>query len=303
LKTARSTATMRKSCSMSDEETKTGSSREDTQSGATAGKARWFRISLRTLLVAFTCVAIAIGCFAQYAQQRKAAFAAIRKAGGTVLVYPTDPPSWMRWFGMELVGSANQVDLRKGNVDNDLMTHIGRLTELRRLDLSDANIDDEGLRRIAHLPVYELWLQGTHISDRSAETLSKMKTLEFLQLNATTVSDGFLEHLESLPKLENLGLRGAKVTSEGMKYLSRHPRLKKVDVYSTAVGDTGVKYLAQCQLLTDVGLSMTTITDQAFVSLGMLPKLEHVDVTANRPTTAEASKNFANSHPGCNVER
>ena len=61
-----------------------------------ASKKRRFRISLRTLLVAFTCVAILIGWFAHYAQQRKAAFAAIRKAGGTILVHPTDAPPWVR---------------------------------------------------------------------------------------------------------------------------------------------------------------------------------------------------------------
>src|SRR6478752_4503020 len=264
-----------------------------TTMGTANGQKGWFRISLRTLLVAFTCVAILIGWFAHYAHQRKAAFAAIRKAGGTILVHPTDAPPWVRSLGiMELMGSVNQVDLRKGKVDDDLMTHVGRLTELRRLDLSGADIDDEGLRRIARLPIYELWLQGTHISDRSAETFSKMKQLEFLQLNATTITDGFLEHLESLPKLESLGLRGTKVTSEGMKYLPRHPRLKKVDVYQTAVGDAGAKYLAQCPLLTDVGLSMTAITDEAFLSLGKLPNLEHVDVTANRAISAEVAKIF-----------
>lgn len=271
--------------------------------GVVIGQKRWFRVSLRTLLILFTCVAIAVGLLARYVQQRRAAFAAIRKAGGTILVYPTDAPQWMRWLGMELVGRVKQVDLRKGKVDNDLMTHIGRLTELRRLDLSDANIDDEGLRRIAHLPVYELWLQGTHISDQSAKTLSQMKTLSFLQLNATTVSDQFLEQLESLPRLESLGLRGAQVTSEGMKYLARHPRLKTVDVYQTAVGDAGVTFLAECPLLTDVGLSMTAITDEAFGSLGMLTKLEHVDVTANRALTKEAAANFAKAHPECKVER
>src|SRR5205809_744530 len=110
---------------------------------AAMGQRRWFRASLRTLLVAFTCVAIGVGLLVRYAQQRRAAFAAIRKAGGTILVAPTDAPSWMRGIGIELIGTVNRIDLRKGRVDNDLMAHIGRLGEVRRLDLSNANIDDE----------------------------------------------------------------------------------------------------------------------------------------------------------------
>ena len=266
------------------------------------GKKRWLQISLRTLLLALTCAAIVVAWFAHYARERRTAFAAIRQAGGAIEMGVGEPSRLEAWFGPELFGRLNKVDLRKGKADNALLTHIGVLKELRRLDLSNADIDDEGLRRIAHLPLRELWLQETHITDASAATLSRIRTLDFLALNATTLSDDFLERLESLPALENLGLRGTHVTSAGMTFLSRHPKLKRLDVYSTQVDDAGVRRLVDCQSLTDIGLSMTRITNDVFQYLDMLPNLTEADLTANRPITTEAVLAFEKTHPKCDIE-
>jgi len=211
------------------------------------------------------------------------------------------PSRLEKWFGSSF-GSVYKLDLRKAKSDNALLAQIAVLKELRALDLSYANIDDDGVRRIAHLPLRELWLQGTHITDASAAAISQMKTLDFLQLNATPLTDQFLEHLETLPALDKLGLRGTKVTGAGLRFLSRHPALREVDVYWTSVDDAGVQSLADCQALTFVGLSMTKITNKAFESLEKLPNLTGVDLTANRPITKDAVAEFQKSHPQCKIE-
>jgi hypothetical protein len=268
------------------------------------GKTRWFQYSLRTFLVLVTCVAIAIAWFANYARQRRAALAAIRQAGGNIQMYYREPGSESlleEWFGRELFEPVMKVDLRAGKVDNDLLRQIGVLKELRRLDLSNARIDDDGIRQIAHLPLQELWLQETKITDASAATLSQIKSLNFLQLNATSVSDSFLERLEPLPELENLGLRGTRVTSAGMKYVTRHSKLKDLDVYQTDVDDSGVLSLVDCPSLTSLGLSMTKVTDGVFEHLARLPNLEDADLSAS-PVTTEAVLAFEKAHPKCDIE-
>jgi hypothetical protein len=222
---------------------------------------RRLQISLRLLFLLFTCLSIAVGLFAHYARQRWAAFAAIRQAGGEVQMSVGEPGRLEKWFGAELFGTVTNVNLREGKADNTLLAHIAALKELRRLDLSNADIDDDGLRIIVHLPLRELWLQETKITDASAVTLSQIKSLNFLQLNATSVSDAFLERLSPLPELEDLGLRGTHLTGVGMKYLSRQPKLKNLDVYQTEVDDSGVAHLVACKSLNRLGLSMTKITD------------------------------------------
>jgi len=262
----------------------------------------WIRYSVRSLLALISFSAMAIAGFAHYSRTRHEAFAAVREAGGQIQMGIGEPTRLEKWFGPELFGVVNKIDLRKGSADNELMKHIGRLAELGRIDLSNADIDDDGLRLISHLPLTELWLQETKISDDSAETISEMQTLRFLQLNATSLTDNFLEQLQSLPKLEDLGLRGTKVTSTGMQYLSRHPRLKKLDVYSTDVDDSGVAELAKCNQLTDIGLSSTKITDAVFEHLDKLQNLTDADLSGNRSVTTEAVIAFEKSHPKCDIE-
>jgi hypothetical protein len=263
---------------------------------------RWFRISLRNLLILFTCVAIVTGWFARYVHQRKAALAAVRQAGGAIQMDVGNRTRLEEWFGSAF-GNVSKIDLRNGKADNALLAEIAVLKEIRALDVSGANIDDEGVRQIAHLPLRELWLQGTHITDASAATLSRMKTLDFLQLNATALSDNFLEQLEPLPALGRFGLRGTQVTGAGMKYLSRHPALRELDVYHTKVDDAGVRSLVECRLLTSLGLSMTGITNDVFDTLEKLPTLTNVDLSANRPITNEAVSTFQTAHPQCKIER
>jgi hypothetical protein len=253
-------------------------------------------------LIAFTFVAIAIALVARWAHQRQSAIAAIRKAGGTIVLGARGPSRLESWFGPELFGSVNRIDLRSGKVDNELLAQIGALKEITGLDLSNANIDDAGLVQIADLPLRKLWLQATHITDASAAIISRMKTLDFLQLNATHLSDHFVEQLDALPRLANLGLRGTRVTGAGMKFLVRHPSLRVLDVYQAAVDDAGVAALVDCHELTRLGLSMTKVSDNVFGSLDKLPKLEAVDLTANRAITKDQVLGFNKTHPRCEVE-
>ncbi len=264
-------------------------------------KRNWLRISLRGFLVVFTCAVIGFAWCAHYANKRWAAFSAIRQAGGKIQMGMGEPSRLERWFGSELFGTVNKVDLRKGKVDNDLVPHIAALRELGRLDLSNAAIDDDGVRQLVHLQLSELWLQGTNIIDASAASISQIKSLDFLALNATSLSDSFLKQLDPLPNLESLGLRGTEVTGVGMQFLSRHPRLRELDVYSTKVDDAGVEHLLECRSLAEIGLSSTNVTDTVFEHLGKMPNLTTADLNAS-PVTTESVLAFEKSHPKCDIE-
>lgn len=267
-----------------------------------ANKRSWLRISLRAFLLILTAAAVGIAIFANYANRRNAALAAIREAGGEVRFGIGTPSKLEEWFGEDLFGTVNKIDMREGQADNELMVKIGQIKEVGRLDLSSADIDDEGLKSIAHLPLSELWLQDTKITDASAATLSGMPTLRFLALNATSLSDQFLADLQPLPRLDDLGLRGTEVTGAGMKHLSRHAKLRKFDVYRTEVDDQGVSDLVGCQSLNRLGLSMTKVTDQVFEHLAKMPNLQDVDLSANRPVTTKAVLEFEKAYPKCDIE-
>jgi len=271
-----------------------------------SGKHRWLRISLRSLLVATLIIAVGLAWFTNYANSRRSAFAAIRQAGGQIQMANVPKTALAArlesWFGPELIGDAYKVDLRKTKANNDLLKQIAVLRELRALDLSYASVDDTGLLTIAHLPLQELWLQSTNITDLSAATISGFRSLEFLAINATSLTDHFLEEVQSLPVLKNLGLRGSKVTGAGMQFLSRHPKIEKLDVYSTEVDDAGVESLTSSKSITDLGLSMTKVPNQVFVHLDRLPNLSRADLSGNSLVSTEMVLAFEKSHPKCDIE-
>jgi hypothetical protein len=272
--------------------------------GETLENKRRLRISLRSLLVAFTIIAVAVAWASHAAHRRSSALAAVRKAGGNVRFMHREP-SWLdRVFGSELLTNVREIDLRDCEVvDRELLKHVAAIEELRVLDLSGAaSIGDAEVKLLVHLPLEQLWLQATSITDDAAPILSRMKALNFLQLNSTNVTDEFLERLKPLPRLNNFGLRGTSVTSRGMKFLKRHPALSKLDLYHTVVDDEGVEHLTHCQALSDLGLSMTKVTSAVFQHLAKLPNLTDADLSANREVTTEAVLDFEKSHPKCDIE-
>jgi Leucine-rich repeat (LRR) protein len=257
----------------------------------------WIGASFLAIILPVSSAGLAHADDAGDAKKRKAAIAAILQAGGDIRVSVLQPT----FDRLERI-SITEVNLRKAEVDNALLIHVGNLKEVRQLDLSNAKIDDQGLRSIAHLPLRELWLQNTKITDASAATIAGIKTLNFLQLNATKMSDEFLEKLASMPELADLGLRGTLVTGDGMQHLARHPKLKKLDVYQTAIDDVGVAWLIECKSLTHVGLSMTKITNEVFQYLDEMPNLTSADLSANRAISTDAVLAFEKSHPKCDIE-
>jgi hypothetical protein len=268
--------------------------------------ARWLRISLRSLLFATLIIAMGIGYLTNYMNRRNSAFAAIRDAGGRIrIVSEPDTTIWSKfknWIGSEAFATVYEIDLDERKADDELLKHIAIFGELRALNLSDADIDDASLELIMHLPLTELWLQNTKITDDSAATLSKLNRLEFLALNATSLSDRFLEDLKTLPSLRILGLRGSHIEGRGLQYLSRHPKLEQLDVYSTEVDDDAVASLLTSTSIEQLGLSMTKVSSRIFEQLANFPNLSKVDLSGNRTISTDMVLEFEKSHPRCDIE-
>ena len=70
-----------------------------------------------------------------------------------------------------------------------------KMEELRRLDLSDTWITDEGLKALAQLPkLKSLMLSGTRITDKGLEALETMD-LDWIMLDSTNVTSAGVHRL------------------------------------------------------------------------------------------------------------
>ena len=154
----------------------------------TKPRRRWYQFSLRTLLVGMAVVGFGtawLGVQVKHAlDQRRAveALAAVAQVGFA------EPRTWVQrneWLRSKL-GTAATQDVKwvvfrhtQGEELESALTHLGELTQLKSLDLSNTRVSDAGL---AHL-------RG-------------LTQLQLLNVGNTQVSDAGSAHLrESLPKL------------------------------------------------------------------------------------------------------
>jgi hypothetical protein len=86
-----------------------------------------------------------------------------------------------------------------GLVDDDLR-HLKNLPKLKFLNLSSTDVTDRGVAVLTNLHLISLHLEQTAVSDASAESLAKIKTLMYLCLDEGAMSESALQRIrEALP--------------------------------------------------------------------------------------------------------
>ena len=196
----------------------------------TKPKRRWFRFSLRMLLLVVTVAAVWMGITMKAVRDRREAIRVIDEMGGTYGVRIVGP-KWLRYLVGDDKGfyDAIRVSLGPGNQGYDPMrpvtgkdislaiNHFGAFTRMSALDLWGPQITDEGLFPLTRLDgLSRLRLNGTSISDRGLKTIQAMKSLEHLDLSSTQVSDAGLKSLIGLSNLKWLDVSRTRVTEEGV---------------------------------------------------------------------------------------
>ncbi len=101
------------------------------------------------------------------------------------------------------------------------LSHLGKLTRLTRLNLTESRVTDEGLRHLAG-----------------------MKELDTLELALTGVGGAGLSHLRGLPALRELNLAGTRVDAGGLRHVAGLPGLEALNLAEAPIGDDAIAALA-----------------------------------------------------------
>lgn len=136
------------------------------------------------------------------------------------------------------------------------LRHVGRLTGLRYLSLSDAwEITDAGVAHLAGLVhLEELDLTETTITDVGLAYLSTLANVRTLSLWGTRVGDSGLRHIRKLAALENVLMPYTKITDRGLHDLAANRNLKRLDIRGTNITTSRVEALQR--LLPDCAITM-----------------------------------------------
>ena len=98
------------------------------------------------------------------------------------------------------------------------LAKLGKLTRLRRLNVSGARLTSNGLKVLAALPLERVSLWNIPaLDDAAANVLAEIATLTNIDLSLTSVSDKGLQRLAALPNLKYLYLTDTKVTPHAVE--------------------------------------------------------------------------------------
>jgi hypothetical protein len=204
---------------------------------------RWFRFSLRTLLVLATIASAGFGWLGlkmRQAQRQRAAVEAIRKSKGAIFYeHQVDSegdiinsqvrpgPNWLRRVvGDDFFDSVIVVRFGPAATDADFRDLVA-FDRLKGL-VVDFDQTDAGLADLPKLNRLKwLNLDHTRTTDAGLIHLARLNRLEWLNLEDTRTTDAGLIHLARLNQLKTLQLKGTRVTDAGCEKLHKAlPNLK-----------------------------------------------------------------------------
>ncbi len=115
----------------------------------------------------------------------------------------------------------HSLDLQASNVTDGMVESIVRASSLRCLFLDENPITDVGVARLSELPLHELTLRRTAITDAGVASLSANPKLRQLDLRETKITGACVPSLLKLRRLAFLGLDETQIDPSTLHQLRR----------------------------------------------------------------------------------
>ena len=196
-------------------------------------------------------------------------------------------------------------------VDN-ILEWVSILPNLRRLDITNSSVSDEGVKFLVNLEnLEELFACGCYkITTIGFQYIAKLKSLQHLDLRQPTTDnitdDGFLHittmvnlrvlcvqecrevsrdalmNVGRLVGLEHLCLRACDVTDEVVNVIIGLANLRVLDlawIRSDVLTTNGLIQLSKCVNLEELKLERTGVTDEVLSFLALVPKLKSLNLS------------------------
>jgi len=272
---------------------------------------RWYRFSLRTVLVAMLAVCFTMGLFVYRARQARdhrerlaACQTAVHELETRVYNLESEhrsprPATWLEKLlddpgdtedpndviVVTYLGIHTSEELG-GPIADDLLQYASGLTHLERVRLWSTGVTDRGLIYIRHIRgLTSLDIAGGDVTDQGAELLQPHTGLTSLDVSGTRLTDEGLEYLSGLEQMEELRLNYTAITDAGLEHLKHMTRMKTLDLSGTKISDAGLQYLAEMTDLESLVLSHTSITGEGLAYLANMSKLRSLDLNHTETAT------------------
>jgi Leucine-rich repeat (LRR) protein len=140
------------------------------------------------------------------------------------------------------LGKLKRLRISDNNINGAKLEELVGLTNLIDLDLSHTKVTDDSIEPLTRMPsVKKLNLFETPVTNAGVATLVRMPWLTWLNLDRTMITDACADDLLKLKNLEWLHLGGTAITDEGFLKLKQLKNLKTIIVTKTVVTDAAVE--------------------------------------------------------------
>jgi len=161
------------------------------------------------------------------------------------------------------------------SVDDDGMTSVALLTNLKVLSLDKLWISEVGVEKLLPLRnLSELYLADTTIGDDAVAMFLELPALRKLRLARNQISNEGLKHLAGMTELVELDLSEiSQLSDDGLQHLSGLTNLSKLNLWRVPVSDAGVLYLKPLTSLEWLNLDNTRLSDDGLPALADMKQL------------------------------
>ncbi len=199
-----------------------------------------------------------------------------------------------------------EANYRNYEMSKPCMKMIGKMKNLRSLDLSDSSIgDDSWFRYLEKVPLQHLALSGTsagdvamlhvgkiasleslyiydtNISGKGLAALGSLSSLRHLLANGNSLNDDDIIALQELPSLVELSLSGTRITDKSCDVLAKMHEIITLDIGHTTISTPGLTKLKEMDSLGDLRMKSASLHDEQLKVIASLPHLRKLTIDTN----------------------
>jgi hypothetical protein len=128
------------------------------------------------------------------------------------------------------------------------------------------------------------YLRGLSLSNSKISGLSKLKSLEVLEMTGDEFDDDDVNELRALTNLRMLSLEETNISGASLRYLAGLTHLEKLVLNETEIDDLSLKHLAALGKLEYLSLDRTNVSGAGLHHLVRLPKLKALHLASTHVT-------------------
>lgn len=181
------------------------------------------------------------------------------------------------------------LELRNTSIRGTGLAFLQRLSQLKKLVLSDSDYDGKGLEELAKVrSLLELDFRASHDSAVCCAAIGKLKQLDILVLDLPMAVDQDLDPIFGLVQLHTLALHvGDGIVGEGWNW-DENSQLRSLFINGDCMTDAALVHLDRMQHLETLTLWGDRVVGEQFSVLESLPRLKTFNLSASTLLCDEA---------------